>query len=178
MLVPAAACALAGCHAAPPGVSPANGGLSDAQVAGVVLLANNVEESYAALAATRAVDPDVRSFAQRMATDHGALNAMLDELLGRLELSPRDDAAGLALRDSSAARRDRLAALPRASFDAAYVDVELRSHAELLRVVDDLLVPSASAPALHEYVVTLRPVITAHVAHAEQVRATLAERRR
>ena len=169
--------ALAGCHAAPLPATPASGRMPDARVASVALVANNVEQGYATLAATRASDPDVRVYAERMRTDHGAMNAMLGELLAGADLVPEDDAAGLALRDSSAARRDRLAAARAGAVDMLYVDTDLRSHRELLRLLDDLLLPSATRPALREYVAALRPVVTAHIAHAEQLRATLASRR-
>lgn len=151
--------------------------IGNAEAAGLALVANNVEIGYALLAPDRALDPDVRAFAARMRTDHASLNAALTELLGRIDLPARDDPAGLALRDSSAARRLRLRAMSGHAFDVAYVDQAVRSHQELLGVIDRLLTPAATRRELRDYVITLRPVISAHLAHAEQLRATLAARR-
>jgi putative membrane protein len=119
----------------------------------------------------------VRTFAARIRTDHGSLAASLGDLASRLDMVAEDDPAGTALRDASVARRDALGALRGPAFDMAYVDVELQSHRELLRVIDEVLLPSTRGGELREYVAALRPVEMAHVAHAEQLRATLEARR-
>lgn len=152
--------------------------LSDAHVASVALVANNVEIAYALVASTRAADPDVRDYAARMRTDHTSLNATLTDLLARLDLPAEDDPAGVALRDTSVARRERLRALTGRAFDVAYIDADIQSHRELLGVVDRVLVAGASRRELRDYVSSLRPVFAAHLAHAEQLRADLAARRR
>lgn len=152
--------------------------LSDARAAGLALSINNVEIGYALLVPTRAADPDVVLYGARMHTDHTALNATLTDLLARLDLPAEDEPTGTALRDASLGRRDRLRALTGRAFDAAYVDADLASHRELLRIIDDRLAPGTSRRELREYVAALRPAIAAHLAHAEQLQATLAARRR
>ncbi|MDB4885953.1 MAG: putative outer membrane protein [Gemmatimonadetes bacterium] len=178
--------ALSGCSTLLPGPSrtaasasetPA-AALADAHVAGIALVANNVEIGYALLVPGRASDPDVREYAARMHTDHTSLNATLTDLLARLDLPAEDDPAGLALRDASTARRDRLRALTGRAFDAAYLDVDLASHRELLHVIDRVLAPGTRRRELQDYVAAMRPVVAAHLAHAEQLRVTVAARQR
>lgn len=141
------------------------------------MIANNVEIGYATLAPDRAADADVQAFAARMRTDHVSLNRTLTELTADLRLTARDDPAGIALRDSSAVHRARLRAMSGRAFDVAYADLMVRSHQELLGLIDRVLAPAATRGELREYLTTLRPVVTAHLAHAELLRATLAARR-
>jgi putative membrane protein len=151
--------------------------LSDEHVAGVALLGNNVEIAYALLAPARAADGDVQSYAARMRTDHTSLNAQLTDLLSRIDLEAQDDPAGRALRDVSLARHARLQRLTGRAFDAAYLDDDVLSHRELLDVIDRVLTPNARHRELREYLAALRPAVAAHLANAEQLRATLAARR-
>lgn len=179
-LVPLAALlALVACRR-PARVSPAapDASMADGRIAGVALLANSVEVGYAAIAATRASHRDVRTYAARMRTDHSSLNAALADLLARLDLAALDDAASAALRDSSLARRDAITTAPARDFDAAYVERDIRSHHDLIAVVDRLRDASAESPELREYVASLRPILLAHLAHGERVRASLTARRR
>lgn len=182
-LLGAAACHGIARHdaAAPsPATSAASSGaprVSDEHVAGVALMLNNIEVSYALLAGSRAADADVARYAARMRTDHTSLNATLTDLLARWNLDAEDDRVGLDLRDAANVERDRLRRLTGRAFDVAYVDADVASHRELLDVIDRVLLPSAGRRELHDYVAALRPAIAAHLAHAQQLRATLAARR-
>jgi putative membrane protein len=151
--------------------------VSDEHVAGIALMANNVEIGYALLAAARATDADVKAYAARMHTDHTSLNATLTDLLSVLDVDARDDPAGIALRESSIPRSQGLRGLSGHAFDVAYVDLDVQSHREMLDVIDRVLRPSVDRRELREYVASLRPAVAAHLAHAEQLRATLAARR-
>jgi putative membrane protein len=113
-----------------------------------------------------------------MRTDHTSLNGTLTDLLARLDLDAEEAPAGVALRESSFPRRARLARLRGSAFDAAYVADDLTSHHELLDLVDRVLVPNAARRELREYLAALRPALAAHLAHAEQLAATLAARQR
>jgi putative membrane protein len=78
------------------------------------------------------------------------------------------------LRDQSATRRDSLRTLTGRRFDAAYIANEVRFHEELLVAIDRVFLPSARRPEIREFLTTLRPTISAHRAHAEQLDAALA----
>ena len=147
--------------------------LSDASTVALLLTTNNVDLAYARVGASRATHRDVKALAKRMSTEHALLNESLRMLVKRLELTPREDDISRLLRDQSAARRDSLRALSGREFDSAYVASEVRLHQEILIAIDRVFVPSAQRQGLRDYVATLRPVISAHLAHAERVQATL-----
>jgi putative membrane protein len=151
--------------------------ISDEHVAGIALMAGNVEIGYALLAPARAADADVKAYAARMHTDHTSLNAALTDLLAVLDVEAQDDPAGIAIRDASNPGRARLRDLSGRAFDVAYVDLDVQSHRELLDVIDRVLRPSVERRELRDYLASLRPAVAAHLAHAEQLRATLAARR-
>jgi putative membrane protein len=148
--------------------------VADANTVALLLATNNVELAYARVGASRGVHRDVKALAKRMTTEHNLLNETLNKLVSRLDLAPRDDEVVRLLREQSNARRDSLRALSGREFDSAYVANEVRYHQEVLTAIDRVFLPSAQRAALREYVTNLRPVISAHLAHAERVQATLA----
>lgn len=147
----------------------------DAGTVAIVLMANNVDIAYARIAVTRAAQRDVKVLVRREATSHTGLNAALQRLAKKLDITPRDDDVSRMLRDQSMPRRDSLRALSGRRFDSAYVANEVRSHRELLVAIDSVFLRSVSHPALETYLSdTLRPAVSTHLAQAERLLATLA----
>ena len=112
-----------------------------------------------------------------MTTDHTLLNARVNEIALRNRITAEDDAISLDFRDHSAARRDVLRELEGARFDSTYVANEVQYHQELLAAIDGVLVHSVRNADLRDFVMSLKPAVSAHLAHAEQVRAILASRK-
>lgn len=146
---------------------------SEANVVAIILAANNANLSYARLASERARHPDVLAFAERMSTDHTLLNAVVVQLASSLDIAPQDDATSIGLRDASTTARDALRGLRGRAFESTYIANEVQFHKNLLVTIDDVLVPSVRRPELRQYLTNLRPAVSAHLAHAEQVRASL-----
>lgn len=168
----------AGCHRSS-GLRSAAGlpAVDDGNVVAIVLAANNTDLSYARLVPARAMSAAVTAFAARMTTDHTLLSARVAEIAQREGIVAEDDATSLDFRDHSAARRDVLRELTGAAFDSTYTANEIQYHTELLAALDSVLIPGSRNAALKEFVVALRPAVSAHLAHAERVRATLATRK-
>lgn len=159
-------------------MEPASGPrVSDGNIVAIVLAANNTDLSYARLVPARARSADVKAFAQRMMTDHTILNAKVSDIATRNGISGEEDDTSLGFRDHSAERRDVLREVDGARFDSTYIANEVQYHTDLLAAINTLLAPNARNPELREYVGNLRPAVSAHLAHAEQVRATLASRK-
>lgn len=168
----------AGCHRPASMLGSAGApDLDDGNIVAIVLAANNTDLSYARLVPGRASSAEVKAFAARMTADHTLMNARAADIALRNGISAEDDGISLVFRDQSAARRDVLRELTGARFDSTYVENEIRYHTELLAALDGVLIPRARNAALKQFVVTLRPAVSAHLAHAEQVRATLAARK-
>ena len=149
---------------------------SDGRAVGTFLMANDVNLSFAKVAYANAASDDVKSFARRMLTDHTQIVATIRSLIADQDVSPSDDGAGEDLRDLSTLQRDSLRALTGHAFDSTYVAMELDRHRAMLSMIDDVLLPRARSAELREMLASTRPIIAAHVAHAEQLQASLAKR--
>ena len=174
-------CGAVACHRAP-GASQAVVAapairVSEANIVAIILAANATDLSYARLVPSRARSAEVKAFATRMTTDHTLLNTRVNDIALRNRINAEDNAISLDFRDHSAARRDVLRELEGARFDSTYVANEIQYHQELLAAIDAVLVPNARNAELREFVMNLKPPVSAHLAHAEQVRATLASRK-
>lgn len=151
--------------------------IPDASTLAIVRMANNVEVAYAIIAARRARTSSVKTLLQRERTAHTALNTAVDRLAQQIGIEPREGDVSQLLYEQSLPRRDSLRALSGRRFDSAYVDIEVRSHRELLVAIDSVFLRSVQHPELESYLTdSLRPAVVAHLARAERLQLTLAPR--
>ena len=156
-----------------PAASTRQGPISDANIAAMVLASNNTDISYARLAPTRAQRDDVKKFAERMLTDHTGVNALVTDLLRKLDVAPEDNAISLDMRDESANKRDIMRELSGFAFDSTYIENEVAYHTKFLASIDTQMMPSVRNAELRALLVAVRPAVAAHLSHAEQTRANV-----
>jgi putative membrane protein len=161
-------------NAASTPTAAARGAPSDAEIAAIVLAANNTDISYAKLAPTRAESQAIKDFAARMLGDHTRVNQLVSDLLTALQLTPEDSKTSLDFRDESATKRDLMRELEGRAFDTTYIANEITYHTKLLGAIDSVLLPAARNAQLKQLMTNMRPAVAAHLAHAQQVRAGLA----
>jgi putative membrane protein len=159
--------------AAPPAAAPASQ-LSDAQIAAIVVAANQVDVDAGQLALKKSKNKGVKDFAQRMVTDHTAVNKAAVELVTKLQVTPEETDASRGLVKSGAETRAKLDTLEGDAFDRAYVENEVAYHKAVMGVLDTQLIPSATNADLKSTLVGVRPAFEAHLKHAEQMHAALA----
>lgn len=157
-----------------PATNVAAQALNDAQIASIVVTANQVDIDAGELARTSAATDDVRKFAERMVIDHTSVNRSAAELAAKLELTPRHNETSRALKSGGAQNLAKLRALKGASFDKAYVDHEVAYHAQVLEAIDKALIPNAQNAELKSLIMKVRPAIAAHLEHAKHLQAQLA----
>jgi putative membrane protein len=146
---------------------------SDAQIAHIVVTANQVDIDAGKLAASQATNPDVRKFGQQMVTDHAGVNKRAAALTSKLGVTPEDNATSQSLKAGGDRNIARLKALKGAELDKAYIDNEVAYHQAVLDAIDKTLVPSAKNAELKALIVEVRPAFVAHLEHAKQVQAGL-----
>ena len=147
--------------------------VSDANVAAIVVAANNADIAYANMALAKATNPGVKAFAQTMLNDHSGVNTAATELVTRLGVTPVENSISLDLRDNTEVVRDKLRDLDGAEFDRQYMDNEIQYHNSLLKTIDDMLIPSAQNAELKTLLRNTRLAVTAHLEHAKAVRSAL-----
>jgi len=146
---------------------------NDAQIASIVVTANQVDIDAGKLATSKASKPDVKAFAQQMVTDHTGVNKQATELVTRLKVTPEDNATSQSLKSGGDTNLATLKGLSGAAFDKAYIDHEVAYHQQVLDAVDKVLIPSASNADLKALLVKVRPAFVTHLEHAKHVQASL-----
>jgi putative membrane protein len=164
---------LAAALALPAGNASAQG-VTDPQIASIVVTANQVDIDAGKLAAARATNPEVKKFGQTMVADHTGVNKSATELVTKLKVTPEDNATSKALKSGGDKNLANLKSLKGAAFDKAYVDNEVAYHQQVLDAVDKTLIPSASNADLKALLVKVRPAFVAHLEHAKHLQGTLA----
>jgi putative membrane protein len=148
-------------------------GPSDAQIAAIVVTANQVDIDAGQLAKSRAQSPRVREFAQQMITDHTGVNKQATALVGKLKVTPEPNDTSKSLQQGGDANLAHLKTLSGAAFDRAYVDHEIAYHQQVIDALDQTLVPSAQNAELKALLVKVRPAFVAHLEHAKHVQSGL-----
>lgn len=148
-------------------------GPNDAQIAAIVVTANQVDVDAGDYAQSHASADDVKAFARQMVTDHTAVNKSATDLAGKLHLTPEDNATAQSLRKGGDDNVAHLKTLSGAAFDRAYVDHEVAYHEAVLKALDGTLIPSASNADLKALMVKVRPAFVAHLDHAKMLQARL-----
>lgn len=154
-------------------VSAADKGPNDAQIAAIVVTANQVDIDAGKLALTKASSAKVKEFAQLMITDHTGVNEAAVDLVTKLNVKPESSATSEGLKKGGDEKLAGFKKLSGASFDRAYVDNEVAYHQAVLDAVDKTLIPSAQNAELKALLVKVRPAFVAHLEHAKQLQSTL-----
>jgi putative membrane protein len=157
-------------------VAAAPAGINDAQIASIVVTANQVDIDAGKTATAKATNPEVKKFAQLMVTDHTGVNASATALVTRLGVTPEDNETSQALKAGGEKNLSTLKGLSGAAFDKAYVDHEVAYHQQVLDAVDQTLIPNAKNADLKALLVKVRPAFVAHLEHARQLQSSLAGR--
>jgi len=154
-------------------VAAAAQAVTDAQIASIVVTANQVDIDAGKLAASTTANADVKKFAELMVTDHTAVNKSAVELVTKLKVTPQDNPTSQSLKSGGDSNLAALKALKGAAFDAAYVDHEVVYHQQVLDAVDKTLIPSAANAELKALLVKVRPAFVAHLEHAKHLQSQL-----
>jgi putative membrane protein len=148
---------------------------SDAQIAQIVVTANQVDIDAGQLAASKASSKDVKDFAQLMITDHSGVNKSAVALVTRLHVTPQPSTTSDSLKQGGEQNVAALKQLSGSAFDRAYVAHEVAYHQAVIDALDNTLVPNAQNAELKALLIKVRPAFVAHLAHAKELQAALAK---
>ena len=163
---------IAGLLLAPVGSASAQG-INDAQIASIVVTANQVDIDAGELAKARSTNAEVKKFAELMITAHTGVNKSATALVTKLKVTPEDNATSQSLKSGGDANLKALKGLNGASFDKAYIDHEVTYHQAVLDAVDKTLIPGAKNEELKALLVEVRPAFVAHLEHAKHLQSSL-----
>jgi putative membrane protein len=158
-------------------LAPATGawaqGVNEAQIASIVVTANQVDIDAGNLAKKQASNAEVKKFADLMVTDHTGVNKSATALVTKLKVTPEDNSTSQSLKSGGDANLKTLKGLNGAAFDKAYVDHEVAYHQAVLDAIDKTLIPGAKNEELKALLVKVRPAFVSHLEHAKHLQSSL-----
>jgi len=147
--------------------------INDAQIASIVVTANQVDIEAGKLAQSQSTNPEVKKFAQQMVTDHTGVNKQAVALATKLKVTPEDNDTSRSLKAGGDKNVASLKAMKGAAFDKAYIDHEVAYHQQVIDALDKTLIPGAQNAELKALLVKVRPAFVAHLEHAQHIQSTL-----
>ena len=147
--------------------------VSDAQIASIVVTANQVDIDAGKLATSRAADPEIKKFGQQMVADHTGVNKQATALVTKLKVTPEDNPTSQRLKSAGDKNLAHLKTLKGAAFDKAYAEHEVAYHQQVIDALDKTLIPGATNSELKALLVKVRPAFVAHLEHAKKLTGAL-----
>ena len=149
-------------------------GINDAQIASIVVTANQVDIDAGKLASSVGSNAEVKKFGILMVTDHEGVQRTAVSLAKKLNVTPEDNPTSQSLKSGGEQNVANLKTLKGAAFDKAYIDHEVAYHQQVLDAMDKALIPNAQNAELKALLVKVRPAFVAHLEHAKKIQASLA----
>jgi putative membrane protein len=146
--------------------------VNDAQIASIVVTANQVDIDAGKLAKSRSTNKDVKAFAELMITDHTGVNKSATDLATKLKVTPQDNPTSQSLKAGGDKNLAHLKTLKGAAFDKAYVDHEVAYHQQVIDALDKTLIPGATNDGLKTLLTKVRPAFVAHLEHAKHLQSS------
>ena len=146
---------------------------NDAQIAHIVVTANQVDIDAGKLAEKHAKSAEVKAFGKQMVTDHSGVNKQAVALAKKLKVTPEDNPTSQSLKSGGDANIKKLKGLKGDAFDKAYVDQEVTYHQQVLDAIDKVLIPNAKNAELKALIEKVRPAIDGHLQHAKMIQSKL-----
>jgi putative membrane protein len=120
-------------------------GLTDAQIVGIIVVANQAEIAAGQTALRRTQSRSVQFFASRMVDEHDRVNQEIAGLMQRLAATPQRSGVSDALTRRSYDDLARLNAVEAHEFDQAYLDREVIFLHELVESVNTFIRSTTNA---------------------------------
>jgi putative membrane protein len=154
------------------GAAPATA-LTDPQIAAIVIAADDVDIQGGQQALKMASNQKVKDFAQRMVTDHSAVNTQVHDLLTKLGATPAPNPTSESMTQQGQEAATRLGALSGAAYDKAYIDNEVTFHQQVINAATTQLAPAAQNAELKDLLQKTMPVLQSHLDMAKQIQSSL-----
>jgi putative membrane protein len=155
------------------GAAVAADGPSDAQIASIVVTANQVDIDAGKLAESKGSSADVKAFGKQMVTDHTAVNKQAVALVKKLKVTPQDNPTSKSLKAGGADNIKNLKKLKGSAFDKAYIDHEIAYHEQVIDAINKTLIPNAKNEELKQLLMKGQSLFVGHLEHAKQIKTSL-----
>ena|SRR5436190_12865457 len=155
------------------GFAQENPKLSDAEVASVAVVANQIDVNYGEIARKKSKNADILKFSETMISDHKAVIAQAAALVKKLGVTPKDNAVSQKLLADAEKTKKTLRSKSGKSFDKAYIENEVAYHKAVIAAVEGLLIPETENKELKTLLENVVPALKTHLEHAIMVQNEL-----
>jgi putative membrane protein len=147
--------------------------LSDAEILGVAMAANDGEVQMAEIAAKKATAPDVKQFAVLMKSSHQKALEKDKALQTKTKITSAESDASSTLKSETEKTIKELRDKQGKDFDRAYMDSQVKAHKDVLVVIDNRLVPSVKNGEVKAMLVEMRRTVADHLVKADDLHKKL-----
>lgn len=138
--------------------------LSDDEILKVAQIANQTGIEAAKLAEQRAKSSEVRRFARSVSQARASQQRKTLRIASVLNLQPASSAAAEDLKLDSDKQMEAVAQKNGTAFDRAFLDAQIVQQQNVLKLIDDRLLPEAKEPTVKALVRDLRPQVARELA--------------
>lgn len=156
------------------GLANAQAPLNDAQLLGVLGIANGAEIDAGKVAVDRGQKQEVKDFATKMVAEHTANNVKLQAVELKVGFVRAESDVSNALKQNADAMITALKNAATADFDKLYIDGQVTMHQDLLTQLDQSFIPGAQNADVKAYLQETRAAVEGHLNEAKTIQASLA----
>ncbi|QQS41775.1 MAG: DUF4142 domain-containing protein [Acidobacteriota bacterium] len=147
--------------------------MTDANIAAIVSVAGKLDIAYGKIAMSKSKNEKVREFADRMVTDHSAVQNAAEKLLKKLGVTPVENDTSRSLAENGEKVKAKLRSLKEAEFDKFYIDNEVAYHELVVNAIENVLIKSARNAELKATLESVLPLFTRHLEHARSIQSEM-----
>ncbi|WP_239796093.1 DUF4142 domain-containing protein [Candidatus Nitrotoga arctica] len=156
--------------------SPGKSELNDAEIAHIIVTANQIHIENGELAEKKATNKNVHAFARRMIKESTDINKQAKSLAAKLHVIPEDNSSSKSLKADGKKSLNKLKSFSGSEFDKAYIDTEIKLHRKVIDVVDIQLIHDVKNEELKALLVKVHTALAAHLEYAETIQGTVGDK--
>ncbi|HVK63886.1 MAG TPA: DUF4142 domain-containing protein [Polyangium sp.] len=145
--------------------------LSLGQILAVVSTVDQSEITNAETARLRATSDGVRSYAERVAAEHQAIETRIQALQAKLRIKQEDSEMQSNLRHEAERAGELLRAVPAADFDVTYLNAQIGMRQRAITLLDAQLIPNADSAEVETFLREVRASLAQHLGQARRLRS-------
>lgn len=148
------------------------GVITDDEIVAASDALNAAQVEQGNLARSKAKEPRLREFAEKLKADHERARRDGKSLAARLALKPKESALSSELGADAAGATKTLKNATKNDFDRLFIESQIAAHQKTLKLLDQKLIPNARNQDVKELLEGLRATVQAHLETVRSLHGT------
>ncbi len=148
-------------------------GLSDGEIANVLMMVNESEIDVGKLADGKAQSANVRSFAKNIVDTHRQNMKEIKKVTKEIGIEAKDSSLSKMFKEDGKSAYKDLKRAEKANFDQVYLDQQIVMHDKILSTLNNTLIPGVQDVKLKTQLERSRDAVAVHLAQARTLRSNL-----